>query len=149
MNVPWYSIFMVLYIFIFWFRTTARKDTWMRAISVTVMVIIFMLQFWKFLDISYVQRSFPTIMRHNDNGIWKTPYSGRFYRRGIAYVLILSWVLNIMKPKWMKVREKLSVGHKSEPVFRKALYQDTSLIIAFFFLCWTNLVFVFNVVLIE
>ena len=140
---------MVFYIFIFWFWTTVRKDTWTRAISVTVMVIIVILQFWKFLDINYVQRSFSTVMRHIDNGIWKTPYSWRFYRCGSAYVLILSWVLNIMKPKWMKVRVKLSVGQKSEPAFRITLHQDISLIIAFFFFCQTNLVFKFNVVLIE
>ena len=40
----------------------------------------------KLLDHSYIQSSFPTIMRHLDNSIWKTPYNWRFYRFGSTKV---------------------------------------------------------------
>ena len=75
-------------------------------------------------------------------------YSCRFYGRGSTYVLILSWV-NIMKPKWMKVRGKLSVRQKSEPVLRRTLHQDISRNIAFFFFSRTSLVFIFSLLLTE
>ena len=45
MNVPWHSVFMVLHISTFLFRITVQKNAWMRAISVTVLVIILELQF--------------------------------------------------------------------------------------------------------
>ena len=66
MNVSWYSVFMVLHIFIFLFRTTVKKNTWMKAISVTVTV--FGNYNSKSYLISTVQSSFSTITRHIDNG---------------------------------------------------------------------------------
>ena len=134
--------------FIFCLEATVKKNTWMRTISVTVMVIISKVLFWKLLDFSYVQRSFSTITRHIDNGIWKIFYSWRFYGHGSTYKLILSWV-NIMKWKWVKVPWKLSVAQKSEPILWRTLHQDISLIIVLCFASQTNLVFKFNLVLIE
>ena len=49
----------------------------MRAISV-IMVIILNVQFWKLLDIYFFQSFFPTITRHIENGIWKTPLVADF-----------------------------------------------------------------------
>ena len=63
--------------FIFCLEATVKKNTWMRTISVTVMIIISKVLFWKLLDFSYVQLSFSTTMRHIDNGIWKIFYSWR------------------------------------------------------------------------
>ena len=40
----------------------------------------------KLLDHSYIQSSFPTIMRRLDNSIWKTPYNWRFYGFGSTQV---------------------------------------------------------------
>ena len=99
----------------------------MKTIFITVMVIILKVPFWKLLDISYVKISYSTITRHINNGIWKTPYSWRFYGHGSTYVLILSWV-NVMKRKWVKVSKKLSVAQNSEPALRRTLDQDISLI---------------------
>ena len=147
MNVSWYSVFIVFNVFVFMFRTTIKSNHWMRAISV-IMVIILKVQFWKLLDFYYFQSFFPTITRHIENGIWKTPCSCRFYWCGSTYELILSWV-NIMKPKWMKFREKLSVGQKSESVPPTTLHRDISLITEFFFFTLINLVFKFNLFLIE
>ena len=61
----WYESAMVfcfydILYFYFLFRTTLKKNSWIRAICVTVMVIILKLKFWKLLDVSYVQRSFPS-----------------------------------------------------------------------------------------
>ena len=142
-----YSVFMVFHIFDFLFRTTPKKCNWMRAISVTVVVIILKFQFWMLHDFSYVQSSFSRSIL--TMAFWKTPYSWRFYASGSTYVLILSWVLNIMKPKWVKMRVMLSVGQKSQFALWKWLYQDVLLIIAFFVLSPVSLDFKFNLVLIE
>ena len=108
----------------------------MRTTSVTVVVIISKVLFWKLLDISYVQSSFSTFSRHSDNGIWKTPCRWRFYGNGSTYVLILSWV-NIMKRKWAKEPGKLSDVRKSEPV----LWRTFHLLLYSCFFSQTNLVF--------
>ena len=65
--------------FFFCLEATVKTNTWMRTISVTVMVIISKVLFWKSLDFSYVQSSFSEITRHLDNGIWNILYSWRFY----------------------------------------------------------------------
>ena len=101
-KVPCYSVFSFLFLFL---------NTWMRTNSVRVMITFSKLPFQKLLDISYVQSSFSTIARYIDNGIWKTPYSLRFYRLGSPYLLIISCV-NIMKPKSVKVLGKLTVAQK-------------------------------------
>ena len=136
-----------LHFLFFCLEATVKKNTWMRTISATVMVIDSEVRFWKLLDFSYVQSSFWTITRHIDNGIWKIHYSWRFYGHGSTYILILSWI-NIMKWKWERVPCKLSVAQKSEPVLRRTLHWNTSLIIVFF-ASQTNLVFKLNLALTE
>ena len=88
------------------------------------------------------------ITRHINNDIWKTTDSWRFWERRSTYVLIITWV-DIMKSKWVKVRGKLPFGQESKPVLRRTFNQNISLINEFFFLSQTNLVFNFNLVLIE
>ena len=58
---------------------------------------------------------FSTITRHIDNSIWKKLYSWRFHGHGSIYVLIIPWV-NTRKQKWAKVRWKLLIAQKSQPV---------------------------------
>ena len=146
MKMPWYSLFSLLF---FCQKPTIKKNIWMRTIPVTIMAIISNVLLWQLLVITYVKSYF--ITRHIDNGFWKTPTpcSWRFCGHGWTYVIILFWV-NVTTQKWAKVPWKLSVAQKSEPVLRRALHQDISLIIAFLF-SQTNLVFKFNpnLVLIE
>ena len=133
MKVPWYSVFSFLF---FCLEPTVKKNIWMRTISVTVMVIISKVLFWKLLDISknisdisYVQSTFLTFIRHIENGISKTPCSWRLYGNGSTNVLILLWV-NIMKRKWVNMSRKLSVVQKPEPVLWRIfrlLYSSFSL----------------------
>ena len=135
--MPWYSVFSSLF---FCLEATVKKNTSMRTISVTVMVIISNVLFWKLLDFSSIQLFFSATRRHIDNDIWKV--------YGSTYMLILYWV-NIMKWERVKVSSKLSVTQKSEPVLWRTWHQDISLIIVSFFASQTNLVFKFNLVLIE
>ena len=101
MKVVWYFMFSFLF---FCLEPPVRKKTWMRTVSITVMVISKVL-FWKLLDHSYVQSFFSAIMRHTDNDIWKTPHSWRFYGHGSTYVLFLSWA-NIIQQKSTEVSGK-------------------------------------------
>ena len=55
----------------FCLEPTVRKDAWMRTTSVTVMAFFSKVAFWKLLDHSYVQSSFPIITRHIENSILK------------------------------------------------------------------------------
>ena len=125
MKVPWYSVFSFLF---FCLEPMVKKNIWMRTISVTAMVIISKVLFWKLLDISknisdisYVQSTFLTFIRHIESCISKTPCSWRFYGNGSTYVLLLPW-LNIMKRKWANVSKKLSVIQKPEPILWRTLH---------------------------
>ena len=120
MKALWYFLFSFLF---FCLEPTAKRNTWMRTISVVVMVIISKVLFWKLFDISknvsdVSQSTFLTFTRHIGNVIWKTSFSCKICRSGATYVLILPWV-NIMKRKWVKVPGKLSSVQKSEPVLRR------------------------------
>ena len=55
----------------FCLEPTVRKDAWMRTTSVTVMAFFSKVAFWKLLDHSYVQSSFPINTRHIENSILK------------------------------------------------------------------------------
>ena len=114
-----------------------KKKIWMRQISVTVMVITSKVLFWKLLDISknisdisYVQSTFITFIRHIENGISKIPCRWRFYGNGSTYVLILPWA-NIIKQKWANVSKKLSVIQKPEPVLWRTFHLLYSCILLF------------------
>ena len=109
--------------YFFCLELTVKKNTWMIMISIMVMVIISKLPFWKLLDISYVQSSFPTITRHIDNGIWK---SWRFYGHGSTNVLIISWI----SISWNENRRRCPGNYQShkkfEPVLRRIMRQGNS-----------------------
>ena len=55
----------------FCLEPTVRKDAWMRKTSVTVMAFFSKVSFWKLLDHSYVQSSFPINTRHIKDSILK------------------------------------------------------------------------------
>ena len=123
--------------YFFCLEPMVKKNIWMRTISVTVVVIILKVLFSNLLDISknisdisYVQSTFLTFIRHIENGISKTPCSGRSYGNGSTYVLILPWV-NIMKRKWANVSKKLSVIQKPEPVLWRTFHLLYSCILLF------------------
>ena len=75
--MPWYAV--VFHFLFFCLKATVKTNTWMRRISVTVMVVISKVLFWKLLDFSYVQTSFSAISRNIHNGIWNILYIWRFY----------------------------------------------------------------------
>ena len=143
---------MVFHIFIFiFFRINGKKEkknTWMRTISITVMVIISKVPFRKLLNISLVRSSFSAFTRHIDNGIWKTPYSWIFYGHGSTHVQTLSWV-NIMKQKWAKVPGNYQLFNNLRPFFEEHCTNTFQLLLYSSFFSQTNLAFKFNLVLIE
>ena len=109
MKVQWYSVFSFLF---FSFEATIKRtlgwehfchghDNYFKS---TILKVTWYQLFSKF----------STITRHIDNGIWKTPYSWKFYLN----LLNLSGV-NITKRIWAKMPLKLLVVRKSEPVFLK------------------------------
>ena len=146
MKVSWYSVFSFL-LFLFRANGKSKKETWMRTTSITVMVIIPKVLFWKLPDFNYVQSSLratlTTFTSHIDKGIWKASCSWRFYGNGSTCLPILSWV-NIINRKWAKVPGRLWVVRKSNRV----LWRIFDLLLYSFF-SQTNLVFKFRLKLIE
>ena len=104
-----YSVFILFHFFILSFRTTVKRNIWIRHSCGHF--------FWYYNSESYlilaVQSAFSTITRHV----------------GMTFERNFSWVLNIMKPKWVRVRKKLSAGQKSKTVLRRTLHQEISLFI--------------------
>ena len=64
----------------FCLEPTARKDAWMRTTSVTVMAFFSKVAFWKLLDHTYVQSSFPIITRQIENSILKDTLQLNIFR---------------------------------------------------------------------
>ena len=75
--MPEYSVF----IFVFCLEPTVRKQLDEKDIR-HYHGNFYESTIFKLHDHSYVQSSLATITRHFDNGIWKTPYSWRFYMHG-------------------------------------------------------------------
>ena len=121
-----------VFTFIFLFRTNVKKNTWIRTTFVIVMVIFSNVPFRKLFDHCYDLTSFSIITSYINHGIWKTPYSWRFYRHRSTHVILLPWV-NIIKRKSTKVPGKLSFAQKYEPALRRTLHKDISLVIVCFF----------------
>ena len=141
MKVPCYLVFSFLF---FRLEPTVRKKTRMKTIFAMVIVVI---SKSTILKITWSQLCLKFFL-YNNKAHCQTPYNWRFYENESTCVLILSWV-NIMKQKSTKLFGKLSVAWKSEPVLRRTLHQDISLIIIFFSLSQKNLVFKFNLMFSE
>ena len=99
-----------------------RKDAWMRTTSVTDMAFFPKVAFWKLLDHSYVQSSFPIITRHIENSILKDTLQLNIFRTWINLraTSFIKTSVN-MKQKSMIVPRKRSVAQKSKCVLRRAL----------------------------
>ena len=70
-KLPWYSVFLFyLFIYFFCLEATIKRNTWIRTISVTVMVIISKVLFWKLLDINNVQL-YSNIFLNNYKAHWQ------------------------------------------------------------------------------
>ena len=86
LTFEWYEDHMVFcYCSYFCLEPAVRKDTWMRTTSVTVMELFSKVAFWKLLDHSYVQSSFPIITRHIENSIWKATLQLNIFRTWINF----------------------------------------------------------------
>ena len=88
----------------FCLEPTVRKDAWMRTTSVTVMAFFSKVAFWKLLDHSYVQSSFPINTRHIENSILKD---------NLQLNIFLTWI-NLRATSFIKYEKK-----KSKAVPRK------------------------------
>ena len=111
-----------VFIFIFCLESVLGKDTWMRAASVTAMVIFLKVSFWKLLDHSYIQSSFSTIVRYIDKSILKELKILRAWIKICANSFIKAWV-NI-NWKSTKVPWKLSLAEKYDPALQWTLHQS-------------------------
>ena len=106
----------------FCLEPTVRKDAWMRTTSVTVMAFFSKVAFWKLLDHSYVQSSFPIIMRNIENSILKDTLQLNIFRTWINLraTSFIKTSVN-MKQKSMTVPRKRSVAQKSKCALRRTL----------------------------
>ena len=106
----------------FCLEPTVRKDAWMRTTSVTVMAFFSKVAFWKLLDHSYVQSSFPIITRHIENSILKDTLQLNIFRTWINLraTSFIKTSVN-MKQKSMTVPRKRSVAQKSKHALRRTL----------------------------
>ena len=107
-----------------------RKSTWMRAISVTVMVISLKVPFWKILDRSYLTTVFERYLTVEDLQTWIS-----------TNVLILSWVL-IMKQNRQSCMENYRFYNYPSLYFHEhctKIEDEISLFIACFFFSQTDL----------
>ena len=150
MRMPWYSTCSFLF---FCLEPTLRKDTWMRAISTTVIVIFSKLPFQKLLDHNYVQSSFSIITKHIDNSILKDTLQLKILRLWIkihANSSIKIWV-NIIKWKSTKAPWKLSPAKRYKLTLENRCTKicDISLIVICYFFSQTNVVFKSNPALID
>ena len=118
--------FSVCYIFLF--RTSGKKGHLDENEFHTVMVVFPRAPFWKFLDRSFVQSSFSTIIRHIDNSILKDTLQLKILRTWIkigsrSNSFIKTWV-NMMKHKPTKVPIELKVSQKFESALQRTLLQN-------------------------
>ena len=139
-------IFRVLILFNFFFffclEAMIKRNTWIRTISVTVMVIISKVLFWKLLDINNVQL-YSNIFLNNYKAHWQ-----RHFKDTLQMKILRTWINIHANSFFGKYHEmimtmvpwKLSVAKKSEPVLSRASHQDISLIIVVF-ASRTNLIY--------
>ena len=127
------------YFLLFCLEATIKRNTWMRTISVTVMIIISKIAVLKvtwyqlcskcFLDNyeAHWQRHLKDTLQMKILRTWINIHANSFF--GKYHEMIMTMV------PW-----KLSVAKKSEPVLSRASHQDISLIIVVF-VSRTNLIY--------
>ena len=133
----------------FFLEWTVRKDIWMRTTSVTVIVIFWKRHSERYLIIAMFKVCSQQLRVISTTEFRKAPYSWRFVRHGLTYVLILSWAN--MNQNSKKLPGKLSVAQKFQPDFDEycTKIEDISLTFIHLFFSPRNLVFKFDLVLIE
>ena len=106
----------------FCLEPTLRKDGWMRTTSVTVMAFSSKVAFWKLLDRSNIQSSFPIITRHIENSILKDTLQLNIFRTWINLraTSFIKTSVN-MKQKSMTMPRKRSVAQKPKCALRRTL----------------------------
>ena len=151
----WYEDIIVfrVFIFILLFRTYGKERNFrMTEASVTVIIALLKVLFWKLHDQCYVQSSFSTIVSQSANSIDKGMQ--RFYRYESTYVLILS-----LRREWVKTsrNEKLwrcldiAIWTKNPCLYLKehcTNIDNISPIFIRFFFAQANFLFKFNLLLI-
>ena len=106
----------------FCLEPTVRKDAWMRTTSVTVMAFFSKVAFWKLLDHSYVQSSFPIITRHIENSILKDTLQLNIFRTWINLTRnIFDQDFGKNETKIDDSASKRSVAQKSKCALRRTL----------------------------
>ena len=107
----------------FFFKSTVRKYAWMRTTSVAVMSFLLKVAFWKLLDHSYVQSSFPIITKHIENSILKDTVKLNILQTWINLRATSFIEISVnMKQKSMKAPEKRSVAQKSKCALWRTLH---------------------------
>ena len=106
----------------FCLKSTVRKYAWMRTTSVAVMTFFSNVAFWKLLDHSYVQSSFPIITRHIENSILKDTLQLNILRTWInlSTTSFIKTSVN-MKQKSITMPRKRLVAQKSKRAPRRTL----------------------------
>ena len=106
----------------FCLEPTLRKDAWVRTTSVTVMAFFSKMAFWKLLDHSNIQISFPIITRHIENSILKDTLQLNIFRTwmNLRATSFIKTSVN-MKQKSMTMPWKRSVAQKSKCALRRTL----------------------------
>ena len=111
------------YSYYFCLEPTVRKDAWMKTTSVTVMQFFSKVAFWKLLDHSYVQSSFPIITKHIENSILKDTVKLNILQTWINLRATSFIKISVnMKQKSMKAPEKRSVAQKSKCALWRTLH---------------------------
>ena len=118
MKMPWYSVRFILL-----FRNTGKKGHLDESDFQTVMVV-----FPKCHSKSYLIRAMFKVPSQKlwgilTTGLWKTPYSWRFYGQGSRYVLIFwsrieqTW----WNENWLRCTENRKVAQKFDPALQRTL----------------------------
>ena len=107
----------------FCLKSTVRKYAWMRTTSVAVMTFLLKVAFWKLLDHSYVQSSFPIITKHIENSILKDTVKLNILQTWINLRATSFIKISVnMKQKSMKAPEKRSVAQKAKCALWRTLH---------------------------
>ena len=140
-----------IFTFIFYIEPMVRNDIWIRATSVTVMVIFRRCHAKSYLITVMFKVRSQQLQATLTAVLWKTPGSWRFYKHESTYVQIFLGQLS-RNEYWRRCLQNYHL-HKNPSVHFKEHFNNTeddiSLIFIRFFFCPRNLIFEFNLVLTE
>ena len=104
----------------FCLEPTVRKEAWMRTRLPSLLWCFSKVAFWKLLDHSFVESSFPIITRHIENSILKDTLQLNIFRTWINLraTSFINTSVN-MKQKLITVPRKRSVAQESKRAIRR------------------------------